>query len=324
MSVVMDQAYCSEDVLVLCVTSRCTVVARRGDHKLGYLLHEDVSDEKKFVFLDVEHGQNVMCAGDGMTFLFDSSQGKHHMARLVDLEHNRVIADVPIAAKTTCMALERTAMGGHRVWHCDTDKRVYCWESADSKVSWKLGKEQGIAIEPCPTHPGVLVLTQNTVVFVTAAGGVLFHGNLPHAPPPEVCFQVEGQDHSFNFPSLDNEDVTWQVRPFRDYMVVLTQNRVLLSNSVGAWHILENLPGMMDACITEDSAHLFLSHVGGDVFRVKLPINPKEKPEIFTPKESVVGRKVDACSHMLTVTSNNIIAGRPEGIIDTLSLEIKA
>lgn len=312
----------------MCVTSRCTVVTRRSDNKLGYMLHEDVGVEGKgFRFLDMEHGQNVMCAGEGMTFLFDSSSGKHHTARLVDLEANKVIADVPISAKTTCMALESTSPSRHpgnrdvRVWHCDTDRKIYCWESADKARSWKLGKEQGVAIEPCPTHPGVLVLTQNTVVFATATGGVLFHGELPHAPPPEVQFQVEGQEHGFSFPSLDHEDVTWQVRPFRDYMVVLTQNRVLLSNKVGAWHILENMPGMMDAKINRDNTQLYLTHINGDLFRLSLPIDPHTKPDIFTPKECVVGRKADACSHMLAVTPSGIIIGRPEGMIDTLPLE---
>lgn len=61
----MEQAMNSDEYMVLCVTNACVVLVRRSDQRIGYILH--VGDGHPYPpspqWTDLEHGQNVLCAG---------------------------------------------------------------------------------------------------------------------------------------------------------------------------------------------------------------------------------------------------------------------
>ena len=240
-----------------------------------------------------------------------------------------------------------------RVWHCDTRGGLHCWDPLPMRnprdkgasrksqstrhMTWNMGKDaQGISVESCPVIPGVLVLTQTHVVLATAEGGISYRVLLPgviQSPPPEIRLKVQAPDdapkkmkdwakssgNTMKFPSLDERDWVWVVRPFLKVMVVLTQNRVMISDSNGRWQILENMASFIDAAMDERSQQLFLSHVSGDIFTIDLSNGSHsmlQEPRIYTPVQMVIGRKADANSHMLAARNGRLVVGRPEGIID--------
>ena len=114
-------------------------------------------------------------------------------------------------------------------------------------------------------------------------------------------------------PPLDEKDVVWQVRAFLKYLVILTQNRIVISSGQGKWHILDKAPGMMDVVEAKNNQLCFL-HVSGDVLMMET--ETFQVVEAFHPREVVVGRKVDADSHMLLRSGDHIFVGHMEGIID--------
>ena len=78
------------------------------------------------------------------------------------------------------------------------------------------------------------------------------------------------------------------------------------------------MAGFIDAAMDEERKRMFLSHVSGDVFALDVSKSPRGVPEIYTPHQMVIGRKADACSHMLGVGKDRLVVGRPEGIIDVV------
>jgi hypothetical protein len=51
------------------------------------------------------------------------------------------------------------------------------------------------------------------------------------------------QKQEIELPALDDKDVVWQLRGFKKHLVILTQNRIVISSGQGKWHILDKAPG---------------------------------------------------------------------------------
>jgi hypothetical protein len=51
------------------------------------------------------------------------------------------------------------------------------------------------------------------------------------------------QEEEIELPALDEKDSVWQLRAFPKFLVILTQNRIVISTGQGKWHILGNAPG---------------------------------------------------------------------------------
>ena len=144
----------------------------------------------------------------------------------------------------------------------------------------------------------------------------LFFFSQELAPPPSMTLQIDISKESteeIELPPLDDKDVVWQVRAFERHLVILTQNRIVISTGQGKWHILDKAPGMMDVVQAADQ-WLYFSHISGDILRMD-PLT-FEITHAFAPTQLAVGRKLDADSHMLLQHGPRIFVGRPEGIID--------
>ena len=145
----------------------------------------------------------------------------------------------------------------------------------------------------------------------------------------------KGKTQDIELPPLDDKDVVWQLRAFTKFLVILTQNRIVISTGQGKWHILNEAPGtlwhnyqkqsfdahgppcarsgMMDVVEAPGNRLCFL-HISGDVYMMETKNFQVE--EVYHPREVVVGRKLDADSHMLMRSGEHIFVGHLEGIID--------
>ena len=125
---------------------------------------------------------------------------------------------------------------------------------------------------------------------------------------------MDKKTEEIELPPLDKKDFVWQIRTFETFMVVMTQNQVILKSPT-EWHIVSGAAGMMD-CVQLAPPHIAFSHISGDVMlmnRETMAIDAAYLPEL-----AVVGRKFGADSHMMLVKDNYLYIGRPEGLIDSI------
>ena len=124
---------------------------------------------------------------------------------------------------------------------------------------------------------------------------------------------MEKKTEEIELPPLDKEDVVWQLRTFEDFMIVLTQNRMILK-TVTDWHVIDSAAGMMDCVRIGQTPQLAISHISGDV--LMFDTEQIRVDAAYMPETPVIGRKLGADSHMMLLKGSNLYVARPEGLVD--------
>ena len=138
-------------------------------------------------------------------------------------------------------------------------------------------------------------------------------------PPPPLSIQIDVEDkktEDIELAPLDEKDIVWQIRTFDKFMVIMTQNQVVLKTPQ-EWHVVAGAPGMMD-CVLVSDTHLAFSHISGDILLFNTETMGVDSAHI--PETPVVGRKLGTDSHMMIKKGDEVYVGRPEGMVDSIKV----
>lgn len=308
----LDKILSDDTILVDTAGDSCIVVHHRENRKIGYV-EPVLGANADIQWTELEHGQNVLCHARGFRFGYDISHGALHAFRVSDLKTEQVLYDAPIAEKTLAVHLSPS----NELFYSTTAGTVCFWHEGLKFEHSLIENEQAVALEYCVPDKGVLALTNNHIFLVHGHRGLLFRLRIPElAPPPSIKLQIDvskDKCEEIELPAIDKKDVVWQLRAFTKFLVILTQNRIVISTGQGKWHILNEAPGMMDVIEAPGDRLCFL-HISGNVMMMETKTFQVE--EVLYPREPVVGRKLDADSHRMMRAGDYIFVGHLEGIID--------